>query len=81
MDNFEDLQEVAAQGSDKNSFWPTFTRRMVKFYAIWFLIFPFFGPAIIGVSGWGIAGGVAGLLMSLTLVFFYTEIHFLIKGE
>ena len=82
MNDFEDLQEAAAQHGGKNSFVSIVARRMLKFYGFLFLIGPLLAyPPIFGVTGWGIAGGMAGLLMSLTLVFAYSEIRFLIKGD
>lgn len=81
MSDFEDLQEVAGSRA-KNNFLARTAKNTLKIYGFLFLIGPLLAyPPIFGTMGWGVAGGVAGLLMSLTLAFAYTEIRFLIKGE
>ena len=80
MDDFKDLREVAAGAG--NGFLVQTAKNTLKIFAALFFVGPLLAyMPVFGLTGWGIIGGIAGLLASLTLVFCYTEIRFLIKGD
>ena len=80
MNEFEDLREMAAGAN--HAFLPQFFKRYVIFL---FVALPgavlLLYPPIFGLTGWGIAGGIAGVFMSATIIVAGLEIHFLVKGE
>ena len=76
---FDDLASVA-KGADKKAV-PTLIKNMFLMYFVWFpVLVLLMYPPIWGFSGWGVLGGIAGILASLTLTQAALEIKFLIKG-
>ena len=83
MNNFEDLQEMAADPAHKKQhrgFWillfsyPLFMLSLMYVLCLGMIV-------VMGWEGWGMLGGIATLLAMLTLPVFFQEIRYLIKGE
>lgn len=79
MGKFDDLQEVAKNAH--KAYAPQFAKGMFIFYVIGFpAVGLFFWAPIMGASGWGISGGIAGFLASVTIAFAAREAYLTIKG-
>ena len=79
MNKFDDLQEVAKTAH--KTYVPQLITRMFVFYMVGFpaAALLLWAP-VMGASGWGITGGIAGLLASITIAFAAREAYLTMKG-